>query len=195
LYNALINRLFCLDIRTEEAFNARAASLSPGLVKEEKAFLSQAITTLKAYEEAWTTLDAIETKNRANSSIFFLIQQLRKELDRLMPRSFLELYSPERHEQIPRYLKTLSIRAQRGAVDPRKDLKKASRIEPFIKTFNAMRENVSVHASFEKRNEIAEFGWMVEEFKVSLFAPELKTPLPISVKRLEKKAEEIERMV
>ncbi|MBW1912928.1 MAG: DUF3418 domain-containing protein, partial [Deltaproteobacteria bacterium] len=37
LYNALINRLFCLDIRTEEAFNARAASLSPGLVKEEKA--------------------------------------------------------------------------------------------------------------------------------------------------------------
>jgi len=195
LYNALINRLFYLDIRTEKAFKAHAASLSPGLVKEEKAFLSQAITILKAYEETRATLDAIETKNRANSSIFFLVQQLRKDLDRLMPQSFLELYSQERHDQIPRYLKALSVRAQRGAVDPHKDLKKASQIEPFIKAFNTMRENVSVHASFEKRDEIAEFGWMVEELKVGLFAPELKTPLPISAKRLKKKTEEIERMV
>jgi ATP-dependent helicase HrpA len=36
---------------------------------------------------------------------------------------------------------------------------------------------------------------MVEEFKVSLFAQELKTPFPISEKRLEEKRREIERMV
>jgi len=36
---------------------------------------------------------------------------------------------------------------------------------------------------------------MVEEFKVSIFAQELKTPFPVSTKRLEKKLKEIERMV
>ena len=33
---------------------------------------------------------------------------------------------------------------------------------------------------------LTEFRWMLEELRVSLFAQELKTPLPISYKRLEK---------
>ena len=39
-----------------------------------------------------------------------------------------------------------------------------------------------------------DFFWMVEEFKVSVFAQELKTPYPVSEKRLQKKLKEIERM-
>jgi len=47
----------------------------------------------------------------------------------------------------------------------------------------------------EKRKSFEEFFWMVEEFKVSVFAQELKTPFPVSAKRLEKKLREVERMV
>ena len=58
-----------------------------------------------------------------------------------------------------------------------------------------MLEELSPHASPEKKEALEAYRWMVEEFKVSLFAQELKTPFPISEKRLEEKRREIERMV
>jgi ATP-dependent helicase HrpA len=58
-----------------------------------------------------------------------------------------------------------------------------------------MKEALSANASDEKRKEMEEFSWMIEEFKVSLFAQELKTPFPISAKRISKKIEKIERML
>jgi ATP-dependent helicase HrpA len=42
---------------------------------------------------------------------------------------------------------------------------------------------------------LEEFRWMIEEYKVSVFAQEIKTAFPISRKRLEKKVQEIERIV
>jgi ATP-dependent helicase HrpA len=50
-------------------------------------------------------------------------------------------------------------------------------------------------ASEKKRSAIEDFFWMFEEYKVSVFAQELKTVIPVSDKRLEKKASEIERIV
>jgi ATP-dependent helicase HrpA len=50
-------------------------------------------------------------------------------------------------------------------------------------------------ASEEKLKLIEEYRWMIEEYKVSLFAQELKTAFPVSRKRLEKKRQEIERIV
>ena len=50
-------------------------------------------------------------------------------------------------------------------------------------------------ATEEKRKAIEEFFWLIEEYKVSLFAQELKTSIPVSPKRLDKKLKEIERMV
>jgi len=49
--------------------------------------------------------------------------------------------------------------------------------------------------SAEKRRAIEELRWMIEEFKVSLFAPELKTAFPVSPKRLAEKIKEIEALV
>ena len=47
----------------------------------------------------------------------------------------------------------------------------------------------------EKLKAIEDYRWMIEEFKVSLFAQELKTAFPISRKRLEMKVQEIERII
>jgi ATP-dependent helicase HrpA len=47
----------------------------------------------------------------------------------------------------------------------------------------------------EKKAAVENFRWMVEEFRVSLFAQELKTRFPISRKKLEDAKKEIERMV
>ncbi len=58
-----------------------------------------------------------------------------------------------------------------------------------------MKKELSPHASREKREAMEIYGWMIEEFKVSLFAQELKTAFPISKKRLDEKKREIDRMV
>jgi len=67
--------------------------------------------------------------------------------------------------------------------------------EVFINHINDMIQELSPHASQEKREAVETYRWMVEDFKVSLFAQELKTQFPVSKKRLEEKRKEIERMV
>ena len=58
-----------------------------------------------------------------------------------------------------------------------------------------MLRSLPPYASGEKRLALEEFVWMIEEYKVSLFAQELKTAIPISRKRIEARIGEIERML
>ena len=60
---------------------------------------------------------------------------------------------------------------------------------------NQLLKELSPSVSDEKRQAIEAYFWMVEEYKVSVFAQELKTAMPISAKRLEMKLGEIGRMV
>jgi ATP-dependent helicase HrpA len=46
----------------------------------------------------------------------------------------------------------------------------------------------------EKKKLIEELFWMIEEYKVSLFAQELKTPYPVSPKKMNRLIEEIEKL-
>jgi ATP-dependent helicase HrpA len=94
------------------------------------------------------------------------------------------------------------MRLARGKVDYEKDRKKAEQVRPFIDALKRIEHDdfaekgrsrqKAPEASPERRKLIDEYRWMVEEFKVSLFAPELKTAFPISPKRLAVKIREIE---
>jgi len=55
-------------------------------------------------------------------------------------------------------------------------------------------ETLTPQSSAQKRQALEELVWMIEEYKVSIFAQELKTAGPMSPKRLEEKVREIERM-
>ena len=56
-------------------------------------------------------------------------------------------------------------------------------------------EILSPSVSKEKRRAIEDFFWLIQEYKVSIFAQELKTPFPVSKNKLKKKLSEIERMI
>ena len=56
-------------------------------------------------------------------------------------------------------------------------------------------QSISGNATAEKRKALEDLFWMIEEYKVSIFAQELKTAYPVSKKRLEKKIAEINRMI
>ncbi|HEU5122812.1 MAG TPA: ATP-dependent RNA helicase HrpA [Verrucomicrobiae bacterium] len=105
------------------------------------------------------------------------------ELNALVPSDFLNRISYERLPHLPRYLKALLTRIERAALNPVKDQERQRQLAPYqnaLKTFQSQPPR-----SAEARRELETFRWMIEEFKVSLFAQELGTAMPISAKRLD----------
>ena len=105
------------------------------------------------------------------------------ELEALLPVGFLETVPFERLPQFPRYLKALLTRMERSALNPAKDLERARQLAPYQQALLKFRAHPPGTA--EGLAVLEEFRWMVEEFKVSLFAQELGTAMPVSPKRLD----------
>jgi len=156
--------------------------------------LAQVEPVLRAYHETRQALSALEAANRTNRSVVGFLGEMRAELDRIVPVSFLERYDPERLSQLPRYLKALQIRAERGAVHLDRDRVRAAEIRPYEEKLDELLKTTAPGASPEKARAIDEYRWMVEEYRVSVFAQEIRTPYPVSPKRLRAKLREIEDM-
>jgi ATP-dependent helicase HrpA len=195
LYERVSRHLFQKNIRTEAEFLSLVESAGPKILLKGQEVLNEVGPVLKAYHDTRTTFHTMETTNRSNRTVLAFLAGLRKDLERLLPKRFLELYKSERLEHMVRYLKALAIRAERGLFHLEKDGSRAREIKIFVDQLQDFLNNLPDDASDEKKRAIEEYNWMIEEYKISLFAQELKTPFPVSGKRLEKKIGEIERMV
>ena len=112
---------------------------------------------------------------------------LADELASLVSSRFLERVTYDRLPHLPRYLKALLIRAERAALNPAKNQERLRQLAPYQDAL----KRLQAHAprSPEAQRQIEAFRWMVEEFKVSLFAQELGTAMPVSPKRLDQQLE------
>ena len=99
---------------------------------------------------------------------------LEEDLARLVPPDFLAWTPHNRLEHLPRYLKAMLQRGERAWLSPAKDAERARLLVPFRDWKSQVPE-----ANYEA------FRWMLEEFRVSVFAQELGTAQPVSAKRLE----------
>jgi ATP-dependent helicase HrpA len=90
---------------------------------------------------------------------------------------------------LPRYLKAMKVRADRWRQDPGKDHRRALQVAPWAKTVLELSKGFPRNAEHARR--LDEFRWLVEEFRVSVFAQELGTAQPASEKKLEQKIGEI----
>jgi ATP-dependent helicase HrpA len=88
-------------------------------------------------------------------------------------------------QHLPRYLKALRLRIEKQPANPDRDGKNAASVgqvwQRWQDKINALN---SAHQPIPQA--ILDFRWLIEELRVSLFAQELKTPFPISIKRLDK---------
>ncbi len=116
---------------------------------------------------------------------------LAEELDRLLPGDFLSHTPFEQLSHLHRYLRALQLRAERSQLDPGKEQQRAALIAPYQSKLDALRQ--TENPSIERLELVDEYRWMLEEYRVSIFAQELGTAHPISPKRLDKKLEQIER--
>jgi ATP-dependent helicase HrpA len=111
------------------------------------------------------------------------------ELASLMPSRFLDRIDYDRLSHLPRYLKGLFIRAERAALSP---VKNQERIRQLALYQDSLRKLQAQPArSPEALRQIETFRWMIEEFKISLFAQEIGTAMPVSPKRLDQQLEVI----
>ena len=108
-----------------------------------------------------------------------------------MSSRFLERIAYDRLTHLPRYLKALLIRAERAALNPAKDQERLRQLAPYQDALKELQARPS--PSLEAQRQLEAFRWMVEEFKVSLFAQELGTAMPVSPKRLALQLEEARR--
>ncbi|MBN1404468.1 MAG: ATP-dependent RNA helicase HrpA [Opitutales bacterium] len=108
---------------------------------------------------------------------------MREELDALLPANFMAITPLSRLEQFPRYLKAMLARAEQARIDRVKYAKKLDRVRPYAEALYKL--------ATRKRNtpqqlfRIEDLRWMLEEFKVSVFAQNLGTNGPVSEKRLD----------
>jgi ATP-dependent helicase HrpA len=105
-----------------------------------------------------------------------------QQLAGLCPRHFLLQTPPAQLAHYPRYLKAIATRLDKLLTDPVRDQASLSELSPLQQGY--LRAVAARKGVPDARLE--EFRWLLEELRVSLFAQELRTPMPVSVKRLHK---------
>ena len=108
---------------------------------------------------------------------------IRKRLDTLLGAGFASRTPWAQWHRLPVYIRAMTLRLDKYSSNPARDAARDAEIQELE---NMWAEKVQ---SLEKQSltvsdGLAAFRWMTEELRVSLFAQELKTPYPVSVKRL-----------
>ncbi len=109
---------------------------------------------------------------------------LTEELTNLIPSNFLERVPYERLPHLPRYLKALLIRAERATLNPVKQQERVLQLAPYVEALKQLEAQPARNAEAQRQRDA--YRWMVEEYKVSLFAQELGTAIPVSPQRLDR---------
>jgi ATP-dependent helicase HrpA len=107
-----------------------------------------------------------------------------QQLGRLLAPGWLARTPWDRLQHLPRYLKAVSARIDKLRADPTRDARLAADLASLEQPY---RRELAARAKYAAPGaELEQFGWLLEELRVSLFAQELKTPVPVSAKRLAK---------
>ncbi|MFG6414883.1 ATP-dependent RNA helicase HrpA [Roseateles sp. DC23W] len=104
------------------------------------------------------------------------------QLQRLVPKRFAIDTPWAQLQHLPRYLKAVTGRLDKLRADPARDTKLMGEIKPLEQRYT--RRLAELKGVRDAR--LDDFRWQLEELRVSLFAQELRTPQPVSVKRLDK---------
>ena len=118
------------------------------------------------------------------------VQDIEAQMKRLMGRHFIAETPFERLQNYPRYLKGIQVRLDKLKANPARDAQLLADYAPLWTNYE--RRAIQLAKLGTADPQIEQFRWLLEELRISLFAQELKTPVPVSVKRLQKQWEGIQ---
>lgn len=116
---------------------------------------------------------------------------IQAQLQGLVHKRFLTENEYTQLAHFPRYLKAINVRLEKLRADPARDSKLMAEWQSAAAPY--MRQAKDRQAGKNTDPKLVEFRWMLEELRVSLFAQELRTPMPVSAKRLQKVWESMQR--
>ena len=105
-----------------------------------------------------------------------------QQLQRLVPKKFLTATPYAQLQHFARYLKAITARLEKWRADPARDASRLAELKPHEQRY----WRLVAERKGAQDARMQEFRWLLEELRVSFFAQELRTPQPVSVKRLEK---------
>jgi ATP-dependent helicase HrpA len=164
-----------LDVRTAGAFEKLRTQFSRELFGAgvERLKLAEPVIEAQAELKPWLQPPLL---GFARASY----DDLREQFDALLTPGFLRELPAARLAHYPRYLKAMHLRGERLRQDPVKDQQRMLQVMPY------WRACLQHRAAGADATDLAELRWLIEEWRVSLFAQELKTAEPVSAKRLAK---------
>lgn len=172
-----LDRAFLLDpLPTHEAEFKKRIDDGRGrltLIASEVARLAAGILT----EFAVAQRKIKDTKNAAEAAA-----DAAQQLQRLVPKRFLTATPYGQLQHFSRYLKAITLRLEKWRADPARDAARMAELRPQEQRY--WRLVAERKGAVDARMQ--EFRWLLEELRVSFFAQELRTPQPVSIKRLEK---------
>ena len=177
ILDVALDRAFLLDpLPSDEAAFQRRLADGRGrltLIAQEVARL--VATVLTEYAQAVRKIK--DTKNAPEATA-----DCAQQLQRLMPKNFVASTPWPQLQHFARYLKAVVLRLDKWRADPARDTQKLGDLKPQEQRYwrlVAERKGVA-------DERMLEFRWLLEELRVSFFAQELRTPQPVSTKRLDK---------
>ncbi|MFC2156362.1 ATP-dependent RNA helicase HrpA [Acidobacteriota bacterium] len=184
LLENLKKEIFQIDLRSREDYDAYEGTINRALLEKGHFLTETAQRIFKAYLKTRNSLAKTGKTCAGIKAVAELTEKIKGQTAELVPKDFLEIYTLDRLIHLPRYLESMEIRLERGKNSPEKDAQKAAQVETFSTALKRLQGTIDKDTPLEEIRKIEEFRWKIEEFKVSQFSPELKTPVPISAKRL-----------
>lgn len=187
LVTAICDRAFFVEedrIRDKTAFDAR-------VVKARTRLVDVANEVCSLVNEILTEYYSLRPRIQQPGAQAWqrLMNDIKAQLKALLPNGFIVSVSYARLKHYPRYLKAIDVRITKFPSNPTRD---AQWQETLANWWRSWSQRLDVDRARGVRNpKLEEFRWMLEELRVSLWAQQLKTPYPVSFKRVEKFWEEI----
>ncbi len=118
-----------------------------------------------------------DTKNAPEAT-----QDAAEQLQKLMPKRFIAAAPWTQLQHYARYLKAITTRLDKYRADPARDAARLKELQPLAQRY----WRLLAERKGQVDTRMQEYRWMLEELRVSFFAQELRTPYPVSAKRLDK---------
>ena len=167
----------------EETVKRLKGSMGP----PAREMMEEVFEAVEAREDARAALARFRKTAAGNPAVLRLAELLAGEIEKLVPPDFLSGIERDNIQRLPRYLRALKVRMERAYASPEKDRVKADQLAPQLLRLAEMTEKTARRPDEKGLRVLDEFRWMIEEYKISLFAPEIKTTCKVSPKRLEEK--------
>jgi len=167
--------------RSSAEFAQRLESRRGALTEVADQLAATLLSGLKELRAARTALRTLAPAVFADA-----IADITAQLQTMLPPAFIEVTPHPWLDYLPRYLKAVTRRIERLAGNLKRDAELSAKVKPFSAALRSLSAQPSLAGTGE---QLEQLRWMIEEFRVSLFAQELRTMMKVSEKRL---AEQLE---